>query len=179
VFNADKLSWFNAQHIARLPTTELAVRLRPALEAAGLWNNSWLAEQRAWMLAVLELLKPRARTLNDFVEQGRFFFADEIEYDEAAVRRYLHAADLAGHLTEIDAVFAEASDFDPATLEAALRSVAEARGVKAATLIHALRVALTGKAASPGLFEVLALLGRTRVHARIVDAVRRASAPRL
>jgi glutamyl-tRNA synthetase len=177
VFNPDKLDWFNAQYIARLPTAELAARLRPALEAAGLWNNSWLAEQQAWMFAVIELLKPRARTLNDFVEQGRVFFADEIEYDEAAVRRHLHAADLAGHLTEIDAVFAEASDFDPATTEAALRSVAEARGVKAATLIHALRVALTGKAASPGLFEVLALLGRTRVHARIVDAVRRISVP--
>jgi glutamyl-tRNA synthetase len=178
VFNPDKLDWFNAQYIGRLPTAELAARLRPLLEAAGLWNTSWLAEQQAWMFAVLELLKPRARTLNDFVEQGRFFFADEIEYDEAAVRRHLHAADLAEHLIEIDAVFAEVSDFAPATIEAALRSVAEARGVKAATLIHALRVALTGRAASPGLFDVLALLGRTRVHARILDAVRRVSVPR-
>ena len=57
--------------------------------------------------------------------------------------------------------------FDPASTEAALRATAEARGVKAATLIHAVRVAVTGKTVSPGLFEVLALLGRDRVHARL------------
>ena len=58
----------------------------------------------------------------------------------------------------------------PASIEAALRAVAEARGVKAASLIHASRVAVTGKAVSPGLFEVLALLGRMRVHARLAAA---------
>ena len=61
--------------------------------------------------------------------------------------------------------------FDVASIEAALRATAEARGVKAATLIHAVRVAVTGKSVSPGLFEVLALLGRERVHTRLVAAI--------
>jgi glutamyl-tRNA synthetase len=65
--------------------------------------------------------------------------------------------------------------FDPASTEAALRTTADATGVKAATLIHAVRVAVTGKTASPGLFEVLSLVGRDRTRARLAAALRQIS----
>ena len=65
--------------------------------------------------------------------------------------------------------------FDPASTEAAIRGMAEARGVKAAALIHAVRVAITGTTVSPGLFEVLALVGRERTHARIAAAIQLAA----
>jgi glutamyl-tRNA synthetase len=71
--------------------------------------------------------------------------------------------------------FAGLDNFDVASTEAALRAVADARGVKAASLIHAVRVAVTGKAVSPGLFEVLSLLGRQRVRARLATARQLAS----
>ena len=67
--------------------------------------------------------------------------------------------------------------FDVVSTEMALRAVAEARGVKAGALIHAVRVAVTGKTVSPGLFEVLALLGRSRLRARIAEARRRVPPP--
>jgi glutamyl-tRNA synthetase len=76
------------------------------------------------------------------------------------------------HLEGIDAAFAALDTFDPASTEAALRALAEARGVKAGVLIHAVRVALTGKTVSPGLFDVVALLGRDRVRARLRAARR-------
>jgi glutamyl-tRNA synthetase len=113
------------------------------------------------------LLKPRARRLWDFVAQGRCFFSDAIEYDESAVAKHLRVAGMREHLTAFVAACAALESFDAATLESALRATAEARSVKAATLIHAARVAVTGKAVSPGLFEVLALLGRDRVVARL------------
>jgi glutamyl-tRNA synthetase len=72
-----------------------------------------------------------------------------------------------GHIEELARAFERVPAFDPATLESALRNTAEARGVKAASLIHATRVAVTGRAVSPGLFEVLELLGSTRVRARL------------
>jgi glutamyl/glutaminyl-tRNA synthetase len=75
------------------------------------------------------------------------------------------------HLRALDTAFAHSSAFDPATLEEILRGLADGRGVKAANLIHAVRVAVTGKTVSPGLFEVLALLGRERIHARLGEAV--------
>ena len=72
----------------------------------------------------------------------------------------------------LDAAFSGLADFDVVSTETALRGVAEARGVKAGALIHAVRVAVTGKAVSPGLFEVLALIGRARVHDRLAAARR-------
>jgi glutamyl-tRNA synthetase len=78
-------------------------------------------------------------------------------------------------LEAYDAAVATLSTFDPASLEAALRAVADARGVKAASLIHATRVAVTGKAVSPGLFEVLSLLGRVRVRERLAAGAKIAS----
>src|SRR5439155_558115 len=160
------------KHIMRLAPGELAVRLKTSFEGAGLWSDSYLADRRAWFLAVLELLKPRAKRLDDFVVQGGFFFSDTIEYDSAAVDTHLRAAGVEDHLAALDAALTALETFDPASTEAALRAVAEARGVKAASLIHAARVAVTGRSASPGLFEVLALLGRARVHARLVAASR-------
>jgi glutamyl-tRNA synthetase len=74
------------------------------------------------------------------------------------------------HLAALDKAFVRLEAFDSASTEAALRATAESRGVKSPALIHAVRVAVTGKAVSPGLFEVLALLGRERTHARLAAA---------
>jgi len=170
VFNTEKLEWFNQQHMTRLAPGELARRLQPALEAAGLWHADYVGDRHAWFAAVVELLKPRARRLADFVSQGRCFFSDAIEYDDSAVAKHLRAAGMREHLAALSAALGALETFDPATLESALRATAEARHVKAATLIHAVRVAVTGKAVSPGLFEVLALLGRDRVLRRLSAA---------
>lgn len=172
VFNPEKLDWFNQQHIMRLAPDELGRRLKPWLEAAGLWDDAFLGNRHAWYFAVLELLKPRAKRLDDFVAQGRFFFSHALEYDAAAVDKHLRTTGMDDHLAALDAALASVETFDPASLEAVLRATAEARGVKAAVLIHAVRVAVTGKVASPGLFEVLALLGRDRVHIRLIGASR-------
>jgi glutamyl-tRNA synthetase len=178
VFNPEKLDWVNQQYIMRLPPDELARRLRPSFEAAGIWDEAYLGDRHAWFFTAIELLKPRAKTLNEFAAIGRFFFVDAIEYDPAAVAKHL-TAEMNEHLEALDGAFAELESFDPVAAEAALRAVAEARGVKAATLIHTVRVAVTGKMVSPGLFEVLSLVGRDRCRARIAAARRLISASRV
>jgi glutamyl-tRNA synthetase len=172
VFNPEKLDWFNQQHIARLAPDELARRLKPLFETAQLWDDSYSSERHAWFFGVLELLKPRARRLQDFLTHGRFFFTDAIEYEPGAVDRYLRADGMAEHLRALNGVFAQLADFDAASLETALRAVAEERGVKAAALIHAVRVAMTGTTVSPGLFDVVAFIGRARTHVRLLSALR-------
>ena len=167
VFNVEKLDWFNQQHIMRLAPDDLAVRVKPWLVAAGLWHDDYLDDRRAWFFAVLELLRPRAKRLDDFVAQGLFFLTDAIEFDPAAVEKHLEVPGMADHLAALESALSALEVFDPATTEAAVRQVAEARGLKAGTLIHAVRVAMTGKTVSPGLFDVLALLGRDRVRARL------------
>jgi glutamyl-tRNA synthetase len=171
VFNPDKLDWFNQQHLMRLAPDELAARLKPMFEAAGIWSDDLLGARHAWFFAVLELLKPRAKRLGDFAAAGRFLFTEAVEYDEAAVAAHLRGEGVTERLAALDARLAALETFDPASIEAAVRSVAAAQGVKAAALIHAARVAITGKTVSPGLFEVMTLVGRERVRARLRAAV--------
>jgi glutamyl-tRNA synthetase len=178
VFNPEKLDWFNQQHLFRLAPDELARRLRPLFEADGVWDDAYLKEKHAWFFAVLELLKPRAKRLTDFLPAGRFFFVEQVEFDHSAVAKHLAAPDMAEHLHAIDAAFGELATFDVVSTETAVRTVAERRGVKAASLIHGVRVATTGKSASPGLFEVLSLLGRDRVRDRLAGALRHVSSHR-
>jgi len=171
VFNPEKLDWFNQQYIVRLAPEDLARRLKPFFEAAGVWDEAYLGEKRSWFFAVLEQLKPRAKTLAEFPELGRFFFVDDLQYDGAAVAKHLRVDGMSAYLQAVGEAFRSLAVFDAASTEAALRDVAEARGVKAAALIHGVRVALTGRTVSPGLFEVASLLGRERTRARLEVAL--------
>jgi glutamyl-tRNA synthetase len=116
--------------------------------------------------------------LDDFTAIGRFFFADAVDYEEAAVAKHLRQEGMAEHLVAVATAFREMRAFDVASTEEALRAVAGSRGVKAATLIHAVRVAVTGTTVSPGLFEVLALVGRDRTLSRLAAALRLISSTR-
>ena len=175
VFNPEKLEWFNQQYILRLSPADLAERVRPSFEAAGIWRDDLLTERHAWFYAMLELFRPRAKRIGDVAEQARFFFVERVDMDAAAVDKHLHVPGMAEHLVALNDAFDAAETFDVQTLEKILRTTADARSVKAATLIHAVRVAVTGKIVSPGIFDVLALLGRQPVHKRIAFAARVAS----
>jgi glutamyl-tRNA synthetase len=205
VFNPEKLEWFSAQHIARMPAPELARRIEPLLREAGLWPATWspassggwspgssfdspatggLAQDRldpgeddgeagrAWLARLIELLRPRAKRLTDFVEKGRPFLVAEVEYDAEAVKKHLSSPDALAHLAAVRDLCAASEPFTAAALEPALRALADARGVKAGVLIHPTRVAVTGRAESPGIFEVLELVGRERALARMAHALR-------
>jgi glutamyl-tRNA synthetase len=167
VFNTEKLDWFNHQHLLRLGDDELIARLHPRLSEAGYWRDALFGEDRDWFVRVLGLLKPRAKRLNEFIEQLTPFFVDPASYDEDGVSKHLGAPDAAAHVRALRDAYAAVAVWDEATLERELRTLAEARGIKAGMLIHGTRLALTGRMVSPGLFEMLVLLGRDRVLARL------------
>ncbi|MDP6372558.1 MAG: glutamate--tRNA ligase [Vicinamibacterales bacterium] len=168
VFDAEKLDWFNGQQIGLMPADVVVDALRPALEAAGLWRDDYAAGggRRAWLAQVIDLLRSRVRFLADFVEYGRPFLADDVAYEPEAVEKRLSADGLAGHVTALREAYA-AGEFTAAALETALRAVAETRGIKAGVLIHATRVGMTGRTVSPGLFEMVELIGRDRTLVRL------------
>ncbi len=170
VFNPEKLDWFNQQHIARLPIGDLAGRVEPLLREAGLWSDEYAGARRPWFHQVLGLLRPRVRRLGQFVEDGRPFFAEIVEYDADAVKKHLKA-EVRAAFEEWRDILAAADPFEPAVLETTMRAFAETRGVKFGALVHATRVAITGRAASPGLFDVIALVGRQRTIARMNAAL--------
>ena len=155
----------------RLAPEELARRLKPWFEQRG------PVERRLSRRSARVVLR-RARAAEAAREAARRVRAaragssatDEIEYDAAAVAKHLRAPDMDGHLAALDAAFAALDSFDPASIEAALRAMAEARGVKAASLIHAVRVVVTGKTVSPGCSRCWRCSAVMRVHARFAAA---------
>ncbi len=167
VFNTEKLDWFNQQHIMRMPSDEVLRRIRDDLRIAGWWSDDLLNVRFEWMTKVIDLLKPRARKLSEFAPQMRAFLTDELVFDDAAVAKHLSDPAVPGLRRALADVIRTVEPYDAATLEAALRALATAHGVKAGVLIHATRVAVTGQGNSPGLFDVLELVGRQRVITRL------------
>jgi len=169
VFNPEKLDWFNQQYIMRLPISELARRVEPWLRDAALWSDE-LASKPDWMNGLLELVRPRVKRLDQFAHELRPFLAATLDYDQAAVAKHLSKADIAPAFTALPDTLGALGPFESSTLETAFRTLADDHGIKAAALIHATRVAVTGRSVSPGLFDVLSLLGRERVIARLRSA---------
>ena len=165
VFDVGKLDWMNGQYIARLSVEQLASAVVPLLVSEGLWPAG--TAPTAWLLQLIALLRPRAKRLVDFAEQARPFLAATVEYEDEAVRKHLGVPGLTQHVNALAQALREVMPFDEQHVEAAVRRTAEQQDIKAAPLIHATRVAVTGRTASPGIFEVLVLLGRDRTLARL------------
>jgi glutamyl-tRNA synthetase len=170
VFNTDKLDWMNAQYLARMPVEELASHARAVLEEAGLAGGP-LVRDPASFSRLLELLRPRVKRLTDFVDQGRPLLASTVEYEADAIEKHLAVPDLASHIAVLVEALTLVSPFDEPHVEAAVRGTAAGRGIKAGVLIHSVRVALTGRTASPGLFEMITLLGREETIARLTALI--------
>jgi glutamyl-tRNA synthetase len=165
VFDVAKLDWMNGQYIARMALEQLTNRVLPLLVREGLWPAGAPAD--GWLLRLIELLRPRAKRLTDFVEQARPFLLETVEYEPHAINTHLKVPRLSEHVTALVRALRDVVPFDEPHVETAVRQTAEQQDIKAAPLIHATRVAVTGRAASPGLFEVLVLLGRERTVARL------------
>ena len=177
VFDFKKLEWMNGQHLSMLPSSELAPVVSRAIASAGLASEKELAAREQWFLGLIDLLKVRARTIDDIVRQAAPYLQDDVEYDpEAVSKTWKDTAATQELLAATRAALADADSWDAPVLEGALRSLAESRGVGAGKLFQPLRVALTGVTASPGIFDVLTLLGRDRSLARIDAATTKLAA---
>ncbi len=171
VFDYQKLLWLNAKYLADLSETEL----KP-------YVDRWVSEQKFTVPAhrqkafnlFVRLLQPRSQTLNELTDQLTLFFIRPQTYDEKGVKKYFSkqvpANLLLSLLEELKQV--EANLFDHIEgLETFIRNFAQQQGVSAGKVIHPLRLALTGKTASPGIFEMLYILGYEESLERIERAV--------
>ena len=173
IFDMQKLEWMNGQHLAAMPTAELAPYVTRALVAAGLATEAELAARQDWYSTLLDLLKVRARTLNDVVRQATPYLREAVEYDPDAVSKQWKDREATRTvLAATREALAAVDPWEPEPMETSLRSLGESLAISAGKLFQPLRVALTGSAASPGIFDVLKLLGRERSLARIDGAVR-------
>jgi glutamyl-tRNA synthetase len=172
IFDPKKLEWMNGQHLSITPLSEIEPRVTAAMVAAGLADDATLAARREWYLDLLDLLRVRARTIDDIVRQAGPYFLDRIEYDaEAVAKNWKDHADAAETLKGVLKALESEPDWEPAPLETALRSFAESKGIAAGKVFQPLRVALTGLTVSPGIFEVLVAMGRDLALKRVRDAL--------
>ena len=171
IFDTKKLEWMNGQHLGMMSTEELRPLVSRGLVAAGLATDAELASRGAWLASLIELLKVRARTVDDIVRQAQPYFGETVEYDGDAVAKQWKDKDATRELLRAtrDALNGD-SDWTLASTETALRTMAESRGIAPGKIFQPLRVALTGVTASPGIFDVLVILGRERSLARIAAA---------
>ncbi|MEI6128007.1 MAG: glutamate--tRNA ligase, partial [Pseudomonadota bacterium] len=122
--------------------------------------------------SVLELIRTRLYTIKDFSAIGRPYFSDEFIFDEAAVQKNLKKdTNLKAYLPELAHAFETLETYTVESTENAVRVLCEKLGIKAGLLINAVRTAVTGQAAGPGLFELLIIIGREAAVQRIRKAV--------
>jgi glutamyl-tRNA synthetase len=158
----------------RLPIKQKAAMTLPFLQQAGLVSKPPPCDIGPRLAQVVEAAGDRLKTAGDILEFNEFFTPDgALEYDDKAFDKRLRQPGAIERLKAYRDSLAAVEPFDAKTLDAHLHEFVTAQGLKIGDLIHALRVAVTGKAVGAGMFDTLAILGRASSLARIDAAVAR------
>ena len=167
VFNPEKLEWVNFQHLKELPASSIAKAIRPIIDQRG-WT---VAGDDEWLASMASTLQERAKTLNELVDSAIYYFVDDLDYDDKAVAKFLHKAspDMLG---DLQAALEAVSEWSAEGIKAAFTTVMEKHDLKLGKLAQPVRVALTGGAVSPGIFELAEVLGKERTVQRLNAAIR-------
>jgi glutamyl-tRNA synthetase len=168
-----KLLWYNGQYIRSLPLDELARRITPYLQTKGLVGDSPDAATMAYLGEIIPLIKDRMEKLSDAPDLAEIFLLpdDALEYDDAAVAKWFTQPAVADRLRRVRDGFAALDEFTEQATEALVRATVTELGVKGGEVFHPVRVAVSGRTTGPGLFEMIAVLGKDRVLRRLDRAI--------
>jgi len=168
----DKALWMNAEYIRTMSLDELLPMVKTELRANKLWREEYDDEDSGWLRKTVDLIRQRYFTLKDFSEQGRAYFSDDFDFDEAAVNKNLRKEPRLRELLQGLADRLETVEpFNIETAETALRTFADENDVKAGLLINGARTMLTGQAVGPSMFEIFDVLGRESSVQRLRSGV--------
>ncbi|RJQ70207.1 MAG: glutamate--tRNA ligase [Desulfobacteraceae bacterium] len=165
IFDPVKLSALNADHIQASTPQYLAAHLKPFLHAQG-----WTADNDDYLHHAIATLQPRSKTLQEMALQAHFYFSAEISLDEQAAQKFLTQGIL-DPLRHLKAQLAELPSFGEKDLEGVFVRLMEKFSLKLGKIAQPVRVALTGTTVSPGIFEIMAVLGKQRVLSRLEKAI--------
>ena len=169
-FDERKLSHINTEYLRALPVETFTWLARPVLEEAGVVGD---AVSEDYLQAVLRLIQPKVRSLDDLPGFTRYYFTDAYETDPKAARKILKKGDPLARLRELKEALEAMDAFDPETLEHALNRLAESRGVSIGEYIHPTRLAVSGTNTGPAFYDLIATLGKDTVTARIGALIER------
>jgi glutamyl-tRNA synthetase len=164
----DKALWMNAEYIRTMPLADLLPMVKSELRSARLWREDYDDDDREWFEKAVDLIRQRFFTLKDFSSQGRAYFSEDFDFEEAAVRKNILKEPKLKELLPALADRLEAVEpFTAAKVEEALRAFADDATVKAGLFINASRTMLTGQAVGPSMFQVFEIIGRERSVMRL------------
>lgn len=165
-FDMEKLKWTNAQYIKQSPTDKLTDLLIPVLLEEGYISEGW---DRKWLENVVQLFKSRMSTLREFLERAGFLFVkDMVIPDDARVE--LTAKNVKKEFLVLAQRLEQAASFDAVTTEKIFRDIVAELGIASGDLVHPTRLALSGSAVGPGLFDTMVALGKERTITRLRTA---------
>lgn len=172
VFDLQKLQWLNGEYVAKMSIPERTDAVIPFLKNAGLLKEDEITpERRTRLEKIVEAVGERMKTLAEIEKYTSYLFVDDYEYDEKAVKRWFKKDYVPEMLQNLHAIFAQFEPFEEDAIEAKMRKFVEQNELKPINLLQPLRVAITGTHAGPGIFGLLALLGKERVLQRLDRAV--------
>ena len=167
IFNAEKMLWLNFHYLKERSAAQLAREALPFIEKRGYR----IPGDQAWLEKMVTTLRERAKTLVELVEFAHFYLSDDLRIDAKAAAKFLKP-EIAEPLKLLaDELGALDPDFSEASIHAGFERVLARRGLKLGQLAQPVRVALTGGSVSPGIYEVIAVLGRERTVARLKAAL--------
>jgi glutamyl-tRNA synthetase len=166
IFNPEKFLWVNSYYLKELPLSRLAQDIVPYIVARGYP----VPRDKSWLERVIETLRERSKTLVELVDGAGFYLTDDISIDEAAAQKFL-TAEIRVPLGKLVDKLAGLDDFTVASIEQAFSAVLQELGWSMGKLAQPVRVALTGSTVSPGIHEVIAVLGKERTIKRLRSAL--------
>lgn len=166
VFDTKKLNWINFEYIKNTGEDELADMVQRRLKSILPEKDSGKFSHK-YLISVIRLMKERISTINDITEKGKYFFIEPREYDKKALEKHCNKTIINLLKEYLEILRNRRIDFEAGQLEDELRTFASGNNTKAGNLIHCMRIALTGSTASPGIFELMEVLGKEEVITRI------------
>jgi glutamyl-tRNA synthetase len=172
VYDVQKLIWLNGQYLTAYNSDALTGQAIPFFIQAGLISHLEAEEKREYIREVVSVVKERVRTLAELAEASRYFFEDIVSYDEKGREKYfLKQEGVAALLSKGSECLSTLDHFDVESVESAYRQLMDDLKIKGGVIIHPTRLALTGRTVSPGLFEVMGLLGKRKCLERLAEAI--------
>ncbi len=168
IFDEQKLLWINGKYISESDGEFLLSKTQTFQKQ----KNNLSESQKKSLIDLSNLVKIRARSLIEFENGMEFFYQAPQTYDEKGIKKYFTTDTANSLLNNSKEVLENINDFTPEGIEICIRNLAEDKGVSAAKVIHPLRLALTGKIASPGIFEIIQILGKKESIYRIECAIK-------
>ncbi len=170
VFNPEKLLWLNSQYIINSSAEELAEMVVPFLIKEKVISEGQTLDKE-WLSKAIDTQKERSRTLIELANSLRYYISEDVEYNEKAKIKFLNEKSLP-YLIELKDSLVSISDFSALEIEKVFTSIIEKHGIKLGNLAQPVRVAMTGKTESPGIFEVIEIAGKEKTLKRLEKAIK-------